>query len=54
MSLITMGFGLGIAAGPFFADLLAGTNFDLPFVFFGGLLVISAWVVLRNVPETVQ
>ena len=54
MSLITMGFGLGIAAGPFFAGLLAGTNFDLPFVFFGGLLVISAWVVLRNVPETVQ
>jgi membrane protein implicated in regulation of membrane protease activity len=53
MSVITIGFGLGIAAGPFLAGLLAGTNFDLPFIFFGVLLVLSAWVVYRNVPETV-
>jgi MFS family permease len=54
MSFITMGFGLGIAAGPFLAGLLAGTNFNLPFVFFGALLLLSAWVVYRNVPETVR
>ena len=54
MSFITMGFGLGIATGPFLAGLLAGKDFDLPFVFFGGLLLLSAWVVYRNVPETVR
>ena len=53
MSFITMGFGLGIATGPLLAGLLAGTAFDLPFVFFGVLLVLSAWVFYRNVPETV-
>ena len=54
MSFITMGFGLGIATGPFLAGLLAGTDFDLPFVFFGGLLLLSAWVVYRKAPETVR
>ena len=54
MSFITMGFGLGIATGPFLAGLLAGKDFDLPFVFFGALLLLSAWVVYRNVPETVR
>jgi MFS family permease len=54
MSFITMGFGLGIATGPFLAGLLAGKDFNLPFVFFGGLLLLSAWVVHRNVPETVR
>jgi len=54
MSFITMGFGLGIATGPFLAGLLAGTDFDLPFVFFGVLLLLSAWVVYRKVPETVR
>jgi MFS family permease len=53
MSVITMGFGLGIATGPFLAGLLAGTDFDLPFVLVGALLVLSAWVIYRNVPETV-
>ena len=53
MSFIPLGFGLGIAAGPFFAVLLAGMNFDLPFVFFEVMLVVSAWVVRCSVPETV-
>ena len=53
MSVITMGFGLGIAVGPFLAGLLAGADFDLPFVLVGALLVISAWVIYRKVPETV-
>jgi MFS family permease len=53
MSVITMGFGLGIATGPLLAGLLAGTDFDLPFVLVGALLVISAWIIYRKVPETV-
>jgi MFS family permease len=54
MSIITMGFGLGIAAGPLIAGLLAKTSFDLPFLVFGALLMLSAWVIYRLVPETIR
>ena len=54
MSVITMGFGLGLAAGPLLAGLLAVVFFELPF-FVGGLMsLVAAWIVLRYMPETVQ
>lgn len=53
MTVVTMGFGLGIAFGPLLAGLLAVVSFALPF-FFGGLLsLIGAGVIYRFVPETV-
>jgi MFS family permease len=54
MSIITMSFGLGIAAGPLIAGILAVISFELPFLIGGVLSVIAAWIVHRNVPETVQ
>jgi MFS family permease len=54
MSLVTMGFGLGIALGPLIAGLLSPVFFELPF-FVGGLLSLAGvWVVYRHVPETVE
>lgn len=54
MSLVTMGFGLGIALGPLIAGLLSPVFFGLPF-FIGGLLSLaSAWTVYHYVPETVS
>ncbi len=54
MSIITMGFGLGIAIGPLIAGILAIVSFDLPFVVGGVMSLIGVWVVMRWVPETVQ
>ena len=54
MSIITMGFGLGIALGPLVAGLLAVLDFDLPFLFVALMLIGSAGVIYRSVPETVQ
>jgi MFS family permease len=54
MSIITMGFGLGIALGPFLAGILAVNSFELPFIFGGLLSLVGAWVVYRYVPETVE
>ncbi|MGA9751809.1 MAG: MFS transporter [Acidobacteriota bacterium] len=54
MSIVTMGFGLGIALGPLLAGLLAVHSFELPF-FVGGVMALGgAWVVARYVPETVR
>lgn len=53
MSLITMGFGLGIAAGPLLAGFLSIIFFELPFVVIGLLSCAGAWVVYRYMPETV-
>jgi MFS family permease len=54
MSIVTMGFGLGIALGPLIAGLLAVSSFRLPFFFMGFLLLVSAWIIHKTVPETVQ
>ncbi len=54
MSLITMGFGLGVALGPLLAGLLAVYSFPLPFVVVGLLNLVGAWIVFRYVPETVR
>ena len=53
MSIITMGFGLGIATGPLVAGFLAVVFFELPFIALGILSIASAWVVYRYMPETV-
>jgi MFS family permease len=54
MSIVTMGFGLGIALGPLIAGVLAVSFFQLPFLIGGLLTLISAFVVFRYVPETVR
>jgi MFS family permease len=54
MSVITMGFGLGIALGPLLAGLLVGSFFELPFLVIGIAALASAVVVYRYMPETVQ
>jgi MFS family permease len=54
MSIVTMGFGLGIATGPLLAGLLAIVFFELPFIALGVLCLISAWIVYHYMPETVK
>lgn len=54
MSIITMGFGLGIALGPLLAGVLAVYSFALPFIVGGVLSLLGAWVVYQYVPETVN
>ena len=54
MSVITMGFSLGLAAGPLLAGLLAVLFFELPFLVGGLMSLMAAWIVLRYMPETVQ
>ena len=54
MSIITMGFGLGVALGPLMAGILAVRSFQLPFVVGGLSLLLGAWIVQHYVPETVQ
>jgi MFS family permease len=53
MSIITMGFGLGIALGPLLAGVLAPVWFDLPFLLGAVSALPAAYVVQRWVPETV-
>lgn len=53
MSIITMGFGLGIATGPLVAGLLAVIFFELPFITLGFLSLVSVWIVFQYMPETV-
>jgi MFS family permease len=54
MSIIAMGFGLGIALGPLAAGILAVNSFALPFVIGGVLALFAGWVVFQFVPETVD
>ena len=54
MSVITTGFGLGIATGPLIAGLLAIIFFDLPFIAVGILNLAGACVVYYFMPETVE
>jgi MFS family permease len=54
MSLITLGFGLGLALGPMIAGALAIVFFDLPFLTGGVMAVAGAWIVRRHMPETAQ
>ena len=54
MSVVTMGFGLGIAVGPMLAGFLAVYFFQLPFLVIGLASFIGAWIVYRHMPETVR
>ncbi len=54
MSVVTSGFGLGIAVGPLIAGVLALHSFELPFVVGGLMSLAGAAIVLRWVPETVR
>ncbi len=54
MSMVTLGFGLGLATGPLLAGLLGALSFELPFLVGAGMLVVGAWIVSRWVPETVR
>lgn len=54
MSVVTMGFGLGIAVGPLLAGLLVVAFFDLPFLVAGAMSIVGAWIVFRYMPETAK
>ncbi len=54
MSIVTMGFGFGIAFGPMISGLLANFFFELPFLVVGIITVAGAWVVYKYLPETVK
>ncbi len=54
MSVVTTGFGLGLALGPLIAGILAIHSFEMPFMIGGLLCLLGAWVVARWVPETVH
>jgi len=54
MSIVTMGFGLGIALGPLIAGALAVVSFELPFIIGAVLSLIGALVVFIYVPETIH
>lgn len=53
MSVITMGFGLGMAIGPLVAGFLAVIFFQLPFYAGGLLCLVMAYVAYKNIPETI-
>jgi len=54
MSVVTMGFGLGIAVGPLLAGLLAVFFFELPFLVIGLGTLLASWIIYYYLPETVQ
>lgn len=51
MSIVTMGFGLGIATGTLLAGLLGTVALWLPFVVAGGLNLVAAWTILHFAKE---
>ncbi len=53
-SIVTMGFGLGIAVGPLIAGFLGAVDFHLPFYIGGALLGTAAAGILRFAKETVE
>jgi MFS family permease len=52
LSILTIGFGLGVAIGPLVTGVLVLSFFLLPFLVFAGLLVAGAFTVYAFVPET--
>lgn len=54
MSIITTGFGIGMAVGPLIAGLLAIIFFELPFLAGGLLSLVGVWIVYRYMPETIH
>ena len=54
MSLVTIGFGLGIAVGPLVAGILATLFFELPFLVNGLMCLAGVLVVFKYMPETIE
>lgn len=54
MSVVTMGFGLGIAVGPLLAGLLTVVFFELPFLVIGAATLVGSWIIYQYMPETVR
>lgn len=54
MSVITMGFGFGIALGTLMAGILGVVSLALPFFVEAGLTLVAAWAVHRRVRETIH
>ncbi|MFD1563680.1 MFS transporter [Haloarchaeobius amylolyticus] len=54
LSVLTMAFGYGIAAGPFSSGALVGYGFQVPFVFGAVLAVFGAILVYTQVEETLE
>ena len=52
MSIVTMGFGFGVALGTLFGGLLATSFFALPFIVGGAASVVAAAAVILFVHET--
>ncbi|PKK82834.1 MAG: hypothetical protein CVT49_11635 [candidate division Zixibacteria bacterium HGW-Zixibacteria-1] len=54
MSVITMGFGLGMAVGPLVAGFLGVIFFQLPFYAGGLLCLVVALIAFKYIPETIR
>jgi len=54
LSVLTMAFGYGIAAGPLSSGVLVGFGFRVPFVFGSVLAVFGAILVYTQVEETLE
>lgn len=54
MSIIPMGFGLGVTLGPLMAGFLAAVRFEIPFIVGGLLSLLGAWIVYSRVSESIQ
>ena len=50
MSVVTTGFGLGLALGPMATGVMALHSFELPFLVGGVLALAGAWFVYRFLP----
>jgi MFS family permease len=53
MSIVTMGFGFGIATGALVSGFLAVFFLALPFLVMAGVTGLAAWTVFHHVKETV-
>jgi MFS family permease len=51
MSIVTTGFGFGLAFGPLLAGVLAMHSFEMPFAAAGGLCLVGALVVALSMSE---
>ena len=54
MGIVSMGFGLGIAAGPMIAGILGPVSFELPFLVGAAMTLAGAGLVHMFVPATVE
>jgi MFS family permease len=54
MSIVTIGFGLGIAFGPLMAGAFAIISYRLPFLVVGGLCLAGTVVVYFFMGETIE